>query len=296
MEHLLKSNVCGGCRKTITGRIYYIHLPALCSYYHKDTADQVRKNRDLKLATGILETTVGGGALAVGAGRLATVGKVGSVTSKCIGGALGVVGGVVSIIDIVDASTEKAPPLASCKRCEKPEAEIPGCTLVCSRCGVECNNWRDANSKDHCVQVCSDCFSTEWCMVCTKKRGTRRLHTSATKIKVHRSLSTRLYGTCKEARITGSSLTLAGTAVSFIPVVGWIAGPAMIAGGVGTSIGASVAAKPTVKVKCGSCSKEDDPDTFFESGCEEWCATCCVRSYNTSKYCLVLCSTCEQKD
>lgn len=136
----------------------------------------------------------------------------------------------------------------------------------------------------------------EKCLKCTKNKGTRVMHNSASKIKVHRSLSTQLYGTCKEARITGSSLTLAGTAVSFIPVVGWIAGPALIAGGVGTSIGASVAAKPTVKVKCGACSKEEDPQTFFESGCEEWCKSCGVQSYDTSRSCLVLCNTCEQED
>ena len=296
MAHLLKSDVCGYCQQDIVGRKYYIHIPALCAFYHNDVADQVRKNSDTNLAKGIIETTVGGGALAVGAGRLATVGKVGAVTGKVIGGALSVVGGVVSVIEIVDAATEKPPELSACKRCGKPEIENPGCTLVCGRCGVECNSWKDADAKNHCLQVCSGCYNLEKCMKCMKTQGTRKLHTSPSKITVHRSLSTRMYGTCKDARITGSSLTLAGTAVCFIPVVGWALGPALIAGGVGTSIGASVAAKPIVKIHCGHCSKEEEQDTFFGSGCEEWCATCGVKSSDTSKCCLVLCDSCEQTD
>ena len=83
------------------------------------------------IIAGILSTTVGGGTLAVGAGRLAVVGKVGQVTTKCIGGALAALCVVTSAIDIVDASTEHAPELPKCKRCNKAEADEPGCLLVC---------------------------------------------------------------------------------------------------------------------------------------------------------------------
>ena len=235
-------------------------------------------------------------ALAVGAGRLATVGKIGANTTKALGGAFVGLGAVVSVIDIVDAATEKAPPLPPCKRCGKPEAENPGCILVCGRCGIECISWRDADSKNHCYQVCEECYNLKLCMQCMTKTATRKMHTNASIIKVHHSLSTQLHGTCKEARITGSSLTLAGTAAMFIPVVGWLAGPALIAGGVGTSIGAGVASKPVVKIKCGQCSVEEEAEDFFQSGCQEWCATCRVRSSDTSKCCLVLCDSCKQEE
>ena len=134
-------------------------------------------------------------------------------------------------------------------------------------------------------------------MKCMVKPVSKQLHTNASKVKVHRSLSTVLEGTEKAARITGSSLSLAGTAALFIPVVGWIAGPTLIAAGVGTSVGAAIDAKPVVKIKCGACSAVDEPEAFMKSGCEEWCMTCGVRtSATTSKCCLVLCDTCEQED
>ena len=76
---------------------------------------------------------MGGGTLAVGAGRLALVGKVGQVTSKCIGGALVGLAVFTSVIDIVDASTEKAPELPKCVNCSDAEAEQPGCLLICQR-------------------------------------------------------------------------------------------------------------------------------------------------------------------
>lgn len=67
-------------------------------------------------------------------------------------------------------------------------------------------------------------------MKCNSAPATRKLHQSASKSRIHRRLSTHLYGTCKASRITGSSLTLAGTVAAFIPVAGWIVGPALIAG------------------------------------------------------------------
>ena len=63
MAHLFKSDDCGYCKKPIRSQKYYIHHPALCVFLHNDSADQIKQNRDLKLATGILETTVSGGAL-----------------------------------------------------------------------------------------------------------------------------------------------------------------------------------------------------------------------------------------
>ena len=74
-------------------------------------ADQIKRNRDLTLATGILNATVGGGALAVSAGRLAIVGKIGNVAGKCIGGALVDLSVITSVTDIVDAATEEVPRL-----------------------------------------------------------------------------------------------------------------------------------------------------------------------------------------
>ena len=297
MAHLLKTDKCATCNEVISGRKYHIHHPALCAFFHRDGADQALKDDRLKLAAGIIQTTVGGGVLAVGAGRLAIVGKIGNLTGKAIGGALAGVGVVASVYEIVDAATEEAPPLAPCKSCGRPEVEHPGCILICRRCNVECNSWRDADSGHYCYEVCARCYNLEVCMKCMVRKATRRMHSSATKIKVHNSLTTVLYGTCKAARITGSSLTIAGTAVAFIPVVGWIAGPALIAGGVGTSIGAGIAAEPVVKVKCGCCAKEDEQEAFFgsEDGCQEWCTACGVRSSDRSKYCLVLCDTCEQE-
>jgi len=295
MAHLLKSDRCASCDQIISGRKYYIHHPALCAFFHRDGADQALKDGSLKLAAGIVETTVGAGVLAVGAGRLAVVGKIGSVTGKAIGGALAGVGVVASVFEIVDAAKEEAPPLTPCKICGKPEVEHPGCILVCRRCNVECNSWRDADPRKYCYEVCARCYNLEVCMKCLVKKGTRRLHSSATKIKVHNSLTTHLYGTCQAARITGSSLTIAGTAASFVPVIGWVVGPALIAGGVGTTIGASVAAKPIVKIKCGYCAKEEEQEAFFKDGCQEWCTACGVKSSDTSKYCLVLCDACEQE-
>ena len=67
-------------------------------------------------------------------------------------------------------------------------------------------------------------------MKCNAAPATRKLHQAASRMKIHRRLSTHLYGTCQAGRITGSSLTIAGSVVSFIPVVGWFAGPALIAG------------------------------------------------------------------
>lgn len=296
MAHLFKTDDCGYCNRIISGEKHYIHHPALCSLYHNDSADQMKRNRDLRLAAGIMQVSVGGGALAISAGRLATVGKIGAQTSKALGGAMVGLGAIISVVDIVDAATEKAPPLPPCKRCGKPEAENPGCILICIRCGVECSSWRDADSRNHCFQVCNECYNLKWCMKCMIKPVTKKTHTNASKITVHRSLSTELYGTCKDARITGSSLSLAGTAALFIPVVGWIAGPTLLAAGAGTSIGAGFAAKPVVKIKCGRCSAVDEPEKFLESGCEEWCATCGVLFSDASKCCLVLCDTCKQED
>ena len=230
MAHLLKKNRCSSCKGSLQGGTYYIHHPVLCSYYHSDVADQIRKNRDLHLATGILNATVGGGTLAVSAGRLAVVGKIGSVTGKCIGGALAGVGVITSVIDIVDAATEEAPALPKCKNCGQAEAEKPGCILVCQGCGVKCNDWRDASAEHHCYEVCEDCYSCHVCMKCNKARASRKEHQNDSKMRIHRLLSTHLYGTQKAGRITGASLSIAGTAACFIPVVGWIAGPSLIAG------------------------------------------------------------------
>ena len=190
----------------------------------------MKQNRELHLANGILSASVGGGTLAVGAGRLATVGKIGKVTGKCLGGALAALGVVTSVIDIVDAATEKAPDLPKCNRCGKAEGERPGCILVCQTCGVECNDWKDANAEHHCYKVCEDCYSCRVCMKCNAKPATRKLHQNSSKMTIHRGLSTRLYGTNKAGRITGSSLTIAGSAVAPIPVIGWFVGLALIAG------------------------------------------------------------------
>ena len=66
-------------------------------------------------------------------------------------------------------------------------------------------------------------------------------------------------------------------------------------GGLGTSVGSTVAAKPVVKIRCGECSLEDIPKHFDESaGCQDWCATCGDRTNNVSKYCLALCNHCQQ--
>ena len=228
--HLLDRNICGCCSKSIGERAYYIHQPAFCLYHHSDVADQVKSNRDLSLAKGILSATVGGGVLAVRAGRLAIVGEIGNVTGKCIGGALAGLGVITSVIDIVDAATEEAPELPKCKRCGRAEAEQPGCILVCRACGVECNDWRDASPKHHCFKVCEDCYSCRVCMKCNKAPASRKEHQNSSKMRIHRRLSTHLYGTQKAGRITGSSLTIAGTVGCAVPVVGWAVGPALITG------------------------------------------------------------------
>ena len=193
-------------------------------------ADQVKRNRDLTLATGILNATVGGGTLAVSAARLAIVGKIGKVTGKCIGGAMAGLSVVTSVIDIVDAATEKAPELPKCKRCGHSEAEQPGCILVSRGCGVECNEWRDASPKHHCFKVCEDCYSCRVCMKSHKAPASRKEHQNSSKMRIHRCLSTHLDGTKKAGRITGSSLTIAGTFACAVPVVGWFLGPALIVG------------------------------------------------------------------
>ena len=133
MAHLLASDQCVQCQRQIAPgtRNYYIHLPFVCHRYHSDLAERAMQNRDLNLSRSIIGTTVGGGVLAVGAGRLATVGKIGGMTSKVLGGALGVLSIVTGIIDIVDAATESAPPLPACRRCGETELKLPGCILVC---------------------------------------------------------------------------------------------------------------------------------------------------------------------
>ena len=131
---------------------------------------------------------------------------------------------------IVDAATEEAPELPKCKRCGRAEAEQPGCILVCRACGVECNDWRDASPKHHCFKVCEDCYSCRVCMKCNKAPASRKEHQNSSKMRIHRRLSTHLYGTQKAGRITGSSLTIAGTVGCAVPVVGWAVGPALITG------------------------------------------------------------------
>ena len=161
MAHLLASNNCNNCHRQIASgtKDYYVHLPFLCGRYHSDLAEQVMKNRDRNLSMGIISTTVGGGVLAVGGARLATVGKIGNMTGKVLGGALSVLGLVTGVIDIVDAATESAPPLPACKKCGKSELELPGCTLVCESCGVDCKgSWRSADKESHCCKVCEMCW------------------------------------------------------------------------------------------------------------------------------------------
>lgn len=71
---------------------------------------------------------------------------------------------------------------------------------------------------------------------------------------------------------------------------------AISAGGVGTSVGSAIASEPTVKIRCGECRYEEKPDEFGNSkGCQEWCLTCGERSSSNNKYCLALCSDCEQE-
>ena len=49
-------------------------------------------------------------------------------------------------------------------------------------------------------------------------------------MRIHRCLSTHLYGTQQAGLITGSSLTITGTSACAIPVDGWFVGPTLIAG------------------------------------------------------------------
>ena len=49
-------------------------------------------------------------------------------------------------------------------------------------------------------------------------------------MRIHRCLSTHLYGTQQAGLITGSSLTITGTSACAIPVGGWFVGPTLIAG------------------------------------------------------------------
>lgn len=97
MSHLLRSNNCDLCNGRIRGKTFYIHNPVNCAFYHATALEEAKKNH-LLLATKITNVTVGGGTLAVAAGRLATVGKVGSMTGKVLGGALAVVGAFTSIV------------------------------------------------------------------------------------------------------------------------------------------------------------------------------------------------------
>lgn len=291
---------CQVCKRQIPigAKKCYIHLPLLCGRYHSDLADQVMKNRDLNLSKSIISTSVGGGVLVAGAGRLAAVGKIGAATGKVLGGALGALSVVTGIIEIVDAATEEAPPLPPCKKCDMGELELPGCILVCENCGiVNGESWRSGDKKNHCCQVCESCWDMTTCMKCNKVPATRRLHRKDSQGKIHRELSTHLQGTHKAGRITGSSLSIAGTGALFVPVIGWVVGPVLIASGVTTSIASSASAKPYVTIKCGKCQEErkmEERESFLKNGCETWCMTCGVRSYDTTTCCLVLCDSCEE--
>ena len=235
MAHLLEKNTCNCCDQWIDKRAYYIHHPARCRYYHSDEADQQKGNRDFTLATGILDLDnrvgkVGDGTLPLSAASLVIVSKIGIVTGKKILGAMEGLSVATSVMDMVDAATEKAPELPKCKRCGHSEAEQPGCILVCRRCRVECNDWRDASPKHHCLKVCEDCYRCRVCMKCHKAPASRKEHKNCSKIRIHRRLSTHLDGTKKAGRITVSSLTIAGTFACAVPVVGWFLGPALIVG------------------------------------------------------------------
>ena len=302
MAHLLASDQCVQCQRPIASgkEGYYIHLPFLCYRYHSDLAEKAMKNRDLNLSKSIISTSLGGGVLAVGAGRLATVGKIGTLTSKALGGVLGVLGIVTGIIEIVDAATESAPPLPSCEECGDSELDLPGCMVICQSCGVDCKgSWKNADERTNCCQVCEACFRMTTCMKCNKAPATRRLHHGQSQQRLHRDLSTHLYGTHKGGRITGASLAMAGTPALFIPVVGWAVGAALIVGGAATSVTSSATAKPYVNIRCGKCHAEknaEEIETFMKSGCEKWCMTCGVESSDTSDVCcLVLCDNCDEE-
>lgn len=292
-------NVCCSCFGARNKKRRYIHIPNACVSYHYDTAKTAMQFRDLELTRHIAEATIGGGVLAVRAGRLAVVGKVGTLTSKALGGAMAGLGVITGVIDIVEAVNEKPPPLPLCTRCGKPEMEQPGCTLVCMNCGVECTSWRDGTKSKHCAKVCDACWNLSKCMQCGTAPAIRWVHNNACKVRVHRSLETKLYGTNKEGRILGGALGVAGAAAFFVPGVGWVVGAALAAGGVAANIAASANADPVVKINCGECGDEsEDHEIFLQGGCEDWCRTCSApwSSISRSKCCMALCSTCEQDD
>eukprot|EP00118_Oscarella_pearsei_P027673 m.311276 g.311276 ORF g.311276 m.311276 type:complete len:329 (+) comp63907_c0_seq1:191-1177(+) len=251
----------------------------------------VKVGKKLAQTGGKTAAKVGSKAIKLG-GKAA---KAGKLATKGLGRIAPVIGVALDVMDIVGAAKEEAPPLPVCKLCGIPDIQQLGCRVVCGRCGVACSSYTEGSKSAHCCMVCQSCYDFQTCMVCREPAIIRK-HRADFKVKVHRPLETRLYDTHKAGNITGSSLSIAGTAASFIPVIGWIVGPALIVSGMTTNIVSSATAKNTVKVICTSCNKTDPEPSESESGCQEWCYLCNVPWDNTSKWCLSLCDTCTEED